>query len=88
MFGNNDLQIDTSFVHVDKYLLPNEQVYQYDLPQVTNPTQKTKMLILCDGSVTKADLKANIGKVTTPQGLYFENFGDVVSKLKPIPSVD
>lgn len=63
-------------------------VYQYDLPQVTNPTQKTKMLILCDGSVSKAELKANIGKVTTPQGLYFEDFGDIVSKLKPIPSVD
>lgn len=63
-------------------------VYNYNLPQVSNPKQYTKLKILCDKDITKADLKEHLGEVTSPQGLYFEDFGETTKAQKPIPSID
>ena len=63
-------------------------VYNYDLPQVSNPKQKTKLKVLTDGDVTKKDFVEHLGEVTSPDGIYFEDYGETVHKREPIPSID
>ena len=63
-------------------------VHNFRLPQATNPKQFTEMKILCEGDVTKADIKEHIGQVTSPQGLYFDDYGATAKHQKPIPSID
>lgn len=64
------------------------QVLPYRLPQATNPKQFTNMRILCKDDVTREEISENLEKVTSPEGLYFENNGDIVRHNKPIPSID
>lgn len=63
-------------------------IYNYDLPQVSNPKQKTKLKILTKEDVTKDELKEHLGQVTSPDGIYFENYGEEVVKREPVPSID
>lgn len=63
-------------------------VLPYRLPQATNPKQFTNLRVLCEGDVTRANLAENIGKLSSPDGLYFEDYGSTVKTLKPIPSID
>lgn len=87
---NRQLNISEEQLHAARLLLEDEgyNVYDYRLPQVSNPKQFTNMKILCDGSVTKAELKEHLGQVTSPDGLYFEDYGETAVTRKPIPSID
>ena len=87
---NRQLNISEEQLHAARLLLEDEgyNVYDYRLPQVSNPKQFTNLKILCDGEVTKAELKENLGKVTSPEGLYFEDYGETAVHRKPIPSID
>lgn len=87
---NRQLNISEEQLHAARLLLEDEgyNVYDYRLPQVSNPKQFTNLKILCDGDVTKAELKEHLGQVTSPEGLYFEDYGDTAVTRKPIPSVD
>ena len=87
---NRQLNISEEQLHAARLLLEDEgyNVYDYRLPQVSNPKQFTNMNILCDGSVTKAELKEHLGQVTSPDGLYFEDYGETAVTRKPIPSID
>lgn len=84
------LGISNETLHAARLYLESEgyNVYDYSLPQVSNPTQKTKLIVLCDGDVSKKEFHENLGKVSSPDGVYFENDGAYVEHLKPIPSVD
>lgn len=84
------LNISDATLHAARIRLEDEgyNVYTYKIPQVSNPKQFTEMLILCDGSVEKKDLKNHVGEFSSPDGIYFEDHGATVNKLKPIPSVD
>ena len=62
-------------------------VLNRDVPQVTNPKNKTSMLILGKPGFNQQELSENLGKVTTPDGLYFEDYGDTVVKKEKIQSV-
>ena len=87
---NRQLNISEEQLHAARLLLEDEgyTVHDYKLPQVNNPKQRTSLKILCGKDVTKAELKEHLGEVTSPEGLYFENYGGLAVKLKPIPSVD
>ena len=63
-------------------------VHDFRLPQINNPKQFTNMLVLTEGDKTKADVKQNIGKLSSPDGLYFEDYGETAKVRKPIPSID
>ena len=63
-------------------------VYDIQLPQASNPKQKTTMQILCDGETTRQEVFDNIGEVTSPDGLYFKDYGETPVLRKPIESVD
>lgn len=83
--GISQEQLDTAIT-----LLKDQgyNVYDWKLPQASNPSQKTSMLVLTDGETTKAELADNIGKVTSPDGIYFKDYGETTVTRKEIPSVD
>lgn len=64
------------------------KVYTIPISQATNPNQKTTMKVLVNGDVTRKEVFDNREKVTSPGGLYFEDYGETARTLKPIPSVD
>ena len=87
---NRQLNISEEQLHAARLLLEDEgyNVYDYRLPQVNNPKQFTNLKILCEGDVSKAELKEHLGQVTSPDGLYFENYGETPVVRKPVPSID
>lgn len=87
---NRQLNISEEQLHAARLLLEDEgyNVYDYRLPQVSNPKQFTNLKILCEGDVTKAELKEHLGQVTSPDGLYFEDYGETAVVRKPVPSID
>lgn len=65
------------------------KIIDYKLPQVNNPTQKTNMLVLCeDPEMTKAHLRDHLGEITSPDGIYFEDYGNTLVKRKPVENID
>lgn len=87
---DRQLNISEEQLHAARLLLEDEgyNVYNYRLPQVSNPKQFTQLKILCDGDVSKAELKEHLGQVTSPDGLYFEDYGETPVIRKPVPSID
>lgn len=87
---NRQLNISEPQLHAALLYLKDQgyNVYDYQLPQVSNPTQHTNLKILCDGDISRADLRKHLGEVTSPDGLYFENYGEDAVTRKPIPSID
>lgn len=87
---NRQLNISEDHLRSALLLLKDRgyNVFDYKLPQINNPKQHTNLRILCSGDLTKADLKDHLGEVTSPDGLYFEDHGDTVRTIKPIPSID
>ena len=85
-------QLGISGDYMDAVLLSLEDrgyhVVPYRLPQATNPKQFTNMRILCKDDVTREEISENLAKITSPEGLYFENNGDIVRHNKPILSID
>lgn len=64
-------------------------ILDYKLPQVNNPTQKTNMLVLCDDpEMTKAHLRDHLGEITSPDGIYFEDYGTTLIQRKPVENID
>ena len=84
------LNISDQQLHAALLYLKDEgyNVLNYDLHQVTNPKQFTSLKVLCDGTTTQKDLKEHLSQITTPDGLYFENYGEEAKIRKPIPSID
>ena len=86
-------QLGTSEEQMQKarLLLQDEgySIINYKLPQVNNPTQKTNMVVLCrDPNMTKGELRDHIGEITSPDGIYFEDYGSSLRVNKPVESVD
>lgn len=62
-------------------------VLNYNLPQVSNPTQHTNLTVLAAPGTTTKDLSEHLGQITTPTGLYFEDGGELTFKNKPVESI-
>lgn len=86
---NRQLNISEDHLNAAALLLQDEgyNVYPFRLPQINNPRQFTNLKILCGKDVTKAELSEHLGEITSPDGLYFEDYGEKAVFRKPIPSV-
>lgn len=84
------LNITEDQLHAARLLLKDEgyNVYDYRHNQVNNPKQFTNMKILCEGDKTYSDMREHLGEVTSPQGIYFKNFGNEVVLSQPVKSID
>ena len=87
---NRQLNISEEDLHAARLLLEDEgyTVHNYNLPQVNNPKQFTNLKILCRDDISKAELTEHLSEVTSPDGIYFKDYGETVVKRKPIPSID
>ena len=88
---NRQLGISEEQMKKARMILEDEgyKIIDYKLPQVNNPTQKTNMLVLCDDpEMTKGHLREHLGEVTSPDGIYFEDYGSTLVKRKPVENVD
>lgn len=56
--------------------------------QATNPSQKTAVRVLAAEGTTQKDIYDNREKITSPDGLYFEDYGSTAVHREPVRSID
>lgn len=81
--GVSDTQLKTA---VEMLKQEGYNVWTFKVEQVTNPGKYTEIKV-----ITKEDYRTtrlNQDKITSPEGVYFEDYGDVVKTVKPPVSVD
>lgn len=88
--SNRQLGISEEQMKAARLILEDEgySVLSYKLPQINNPNQHTNLTVLCPPDTTMKDLNAHIGEITSPDGLYFKDYGETAVHRKPIPSLD
>lgn len=59
------------------------KVHSFNVPQVSNPLQKTEMLVLTKGDVSYKQVRENQDKITSPEGEYFEDYGLITRHINP-----
>lgn len=86
---NNQLGISEEHLKASLMLLEDDgyTVHNIRLNQVNNPKQFTNMKILTGPDVTKADVMEHLSELSSPDGFYFENYGESVRHNKPVKSV-
>ena len=62
-------------------------VQTLSVKQVTNPDQNTTVRVLSNAGTTKKEMFDNREKITSPDGLYFEDYGETAVKNKKIESI-
>lgn len=68
-----------------------QQGYTYhriSVPQASDPTQKTNVVVLTKDDVTYNDVVANRDHISSPEGIKFEDYGEVVKTFKRPQSID
>lgn len=64
------------------------KLYTFHVPQTTNKNNKTTTLVLTNPDVTWQEVRDNMEKVTSPDGVWFEDYGSLVkTRAKPV-SID
>ena len=64
------------------------KVHQFDVSQATNPQQKTHIEVLTKGDVSYSDVREHQWQITSPSGVFFDDFGLVKQEVKPPVSID
>ena len=83
--GISDTQLKTAASMLEQQ---GYNVYTFKVPQPSNPTQKTTIKVLTDGSVEKSEVWKNRAQISSPEGLHFTDYGTVTQSAKPIVSID
>lgn len=83
--GISDTQLKTAASMLEQQ---GYNVHTFKVPQPSNPTQKTTIKVLTDGSVDKSEVWKNRAHISSPDGLHFTDYGTVTQSAKPIISVD
>lgn len=68
-----------------------QQGYTYhriSVPQASDPTQKTNVVVLTKDDVTYNDVYANRDHISSPEGIKFEDYGEVLKTFKRPQSID
>ena len=63
-------------------------VHNLKVSQVSDPTHKTELIILTKDDVTNKDIYQNLEKVSSPEGVYLEDYGNIVREVKPPVNLD
>ena len=65
-------------------------IHKLNVSQTTNPdpSKKTLTMVLTEPGVTKKEVWDNIEKVTSPDGVWFEDYGSVIKTRNPPVSID
>lgn len=82
--GISEEQLKAALIYLSDH---GYSVQNLSAQQVTNPNQNTTVRVLAKEGVTKKELFDNRDKITSPDGLYFEDYGEVIGKNKPVVPV-
>lgn len=58
------------------------------VPQASDPTQKTNVIVLTKGDVSYDEVRANKEKISSPEGVKFEDYGEYVKKIEAPKSIN
>ncbi len=87
-----ELQLNVSSTQLKTALAMLEsegyKVHHFDIEQVSNPNQKTHMAVLTKDDITYKEVRENQDKITSPEGLYFEDHGSVIREIHPPVQLD
>lgn len=83
--GISEEQLKAALIYLSDH---GYSVHNLKAQQVTNANQNTTVRVLAKEGVTKKEIFDNRDKITSPDGLYFEDYGDTVVKNKPVVSID
>ena len=91
--GITDTQLKTAVAMLEQQ---GYKVTSFNVEQVTNPGKYTEIKVLTKDAetlgITDKELYANIrknqDKITSPGGIYFEDYGDVMKTVKPPVSIN
>lgn len=82
--GVSQTQLKTAIAMLDGN---GYSVHRFNIPQVSNPNQKTEMLVITKDDVTYKNVRENQEKISSPEGVYFEDYGSLLVdglKHKPV----
>ena len=71
--------------------LLKQEGYKYhriSVPQASDPTQKTNVVVLTKGDVPYEEVYKNRDQISSPEGIKFEDYGDYVKKMQTPQSID
>ena len=71
--------------------LLKQEGYKYhriSVPQASDPTQKTNVVVLTKGDVPFEEVYAHRDQISSPEGIKFEDYGDYVKKMQAPQSID
>ena len=55
--------------------------HRVGIRQVTDPSKELNVIVLTKGDVSYADVKANLEKISSPQGVKFEDYAETVKRM-------
>lgn len=64
------------------------KLHSFKIEQVTNPGKYTEMKVLTKDDVPYKEVRLHQDQITSPGGVYFEDYGDVVRDIRPPVSID
>ena len=63
-------------------------IHSFNIEQVSNPSQKTEMMVLTKGDVPYKEVRKNQEKISSPEGEYLDDYGDMIIKVRPPVNID
>lgn len=82
--GVSDTQLKTA---IEMLKAEGYNLYPFKIEQVTNPGKYTEMKVLTKGDVSYKDVRLNQDKITSPGGVYFEDYGETIRETRPPVSI-
>ena len=55
--------------------------------QVTDPSKELNVVVLTKGDVPYSEVKANLEKISSPEGVKFEDYADTIKRMGPPQSI-
>lgn len=80
----SDVQLNTALSVLKERGLTVKSI---QVAQATNPLQKTTVRVLAPEGTTTKDIYDHMAQITSPDGLYFDDYGSEAVKRKPVPSI-
>lgn len=83
--GCSETQLKTAIAMLEEQ---GYSKHSFNVPQVSDPSHHTPMLVLTKDNVSYGEVIKNKEKISSPEGVYLEDYGDIVKKVRPPVSVD
>lgn len=83
--GISETQLSAAVEYLKSLGYAKEEIH---VPQATNPDLKPAVMVLAEPGTTKRELWANREKISSPDGIWFENDGEILKVREAPVSID